>query len=179
VRTKSVLIVCALFAGGVANAHEFSGAHGTVVVDWEAPNISRVISSGYGDSFGLEAWVRMGFPESVEVDGRQCIDGSYFLFDVDDDFDFDFAFDIDETVTIELLFARASGFEKQGAVAELAAKMIARLGEFDAVAADARLELEAWSVAEPLESMFREQRPQILESVDQARRVYAVMLDQP
>jgi len=91
-----------LLNGGVALAHEFSGAHGTVTVDWTAPNIARVLSSGYGDSFGTEAWARKGFPELVEVDGRQCVKGTYFLFDVDDDF----AFDIDETVTVEMLFAR-------------------------------------------------------------------------
>jgi hypothetical protein len=107
-KIKSLAIAGMLLAGSLAFAHEFSGAHGTVAVDWTAPNISRVISSGYGDSFGMEAWVRMGFPEPLEVDGRQCIDGSYLLFDVDDDF----AFDIDETVTIEFLFdrTRSSGF---------------------------------------------------------------------
>ena len=91
-----------LLSGGVALTHEFSGAHGTVTVDWTAPNIARVLSSGYGDSFGTEAWARKGFPELVEIDGRQCVKGTYFLFDVDDDF----AFDIDETVTIEFLFDR-------------------------------------------------------------------------
>jgi hypothetical protein len=106
--TRSVFVTCLLLACSAALTHEFSGAHGTVAVDWAAPNISRVISSGYGDSFGLEAWARMGLPDPVEIDGRQCIDGSYFLFDVDDEF----AFDIDETVTIEFLFdrTRSSGF---------------------------------------------------------------------
>ena len=87
---------------GPAAAHEFAGAHGTVVLDWELSNIRRVLASGYGDSFGTEAWARKGFPESVEIDGRQCMDGSYFLFDVDDEF----AFDIDETVTLEVLVDR-------------------------------------------------------------------------
>lgn len=97
-----------MFFSGVLLAHEFSGPHGTVIVDWEAVNVKRIMSSGYGDSFGLEAWARMGFPEPVTVDGRQCIDGSYFLFDVNDDF----AFNIDETVTIEFLFerSRSNGF---------------------------------------------------------------------
>lgn len=100
--TSTATILSVLFNGGVVLGHEFSGAHGTVTVDWAAPNISRVLSSGYGDSFGTEAWARKGFPELVDVEGRQCVEGSYFLFDVDDDF----AFDIDETVTIELLFDR-------------------------------------------------------------------------
>lgn len=87
---------------GTATAHDFSGAHGTVTIDWSAPNVSRVLSSGYGDSFGTESWSRKGLPELVEIEGRQCVKGSYFLFDVDDNF----AFDIDETVTVELLFDR-------------------------------------------------------------------------
>jgi hypothetical protein len=91
-----------LLHGGVSLAHEFSGAHGTVTVDWTAPDISRVLASGYGDSFGSEVWARKGFPELVEVDGRQCVKGTYFLFDVNDEF----AFDIDETVTVEMLFDR-------------------------------------------------------------------------
>ena len=87
--TSLFIAFLVLLNGGVALAHEFSGAHGTVTVDWTAPNIARVLSSGYGDSFGTEAWARKGFPELVEVDGRQCVKGTYFLFDVDDDFAFD------------------------------------------------------------------------------------------
>ncbi len=60
-----------LLNGGVALAHEFSGAHGTVTVDRTAPNIARVLSSAYGDSFGTKAWVRKEFSEPVEVEGRQ------------------------------------------------------------------------------------------------------------
>ncbi len=102
----SLLLVAAITLQ--ATAHEFSGPHGTVAIDWSTPNISRVWSSGYGDSFGTEAWARAGFPERVEVEGRQCVQGTYFLFDVDDEF----AFDIDETVEIEFLFdrSRSEGF---------------------------------------------------------------------
>ncbi len=107
-RSYQLLPAICLLISGSAFAHEFSGAHGTVIVDWEAPNVARVLASGYGDSFGTEAWARNGLPEQVEVEGRQCIDGTYILFDVDDSF----AFDIDETVTIEFLFdrTRSSGF---------------------------------------------------------------------
>jgi hypothetical protein len=98
---KSIVLSC-LLVGSAALAHEFSGPHGTVILDWEVPNVSRVISSGYGDSFGIEAAVNMGFPEMEIVEGRQCINGSYFLFDVEEEF----AFDIDETVTLEILFDR-------------------------------------------------------------------------
>ena len=100
--TNSIVAILVLLTGSVVIAHEFTGAHGTVTVDWAAPNINRVLSSGYGDSFGTESWTRKGFPEPVEVDGRQCVKGTYFLFDVDDEF----AFDIDETVTIDMLFDR-------------------------------------------------------------------------
>ena len=89
-------LVWSLMAGSNALAHEFSGAHGTLLLDWKVPGISRVLSSGYGDSFGMEAWARMGLAMPVEIAGRQCIEGTYFLFDVDDKF----MFDVDEMVDI-------------------------------------------------------------------------------
>jgi len=103
-----LLIVIAMLAGHASNAHEYSGPHGTVLVDWQTANVSRITSSGYGDSFGIEAAVKMGFPQAETISGKKCIAGSYFLFDVDDDF----AFDIDETVKLEILFDRrgSTGF---------------------------------------------------------------------
>ena len=97
-----------LFSASGLHGHEFSGAHGTVEIDWPLPNVSRVLSTGYGDSFGADVWTRRGFPEPVEVDGRQCMEGTNFFFDIDDEF----AFDIDETVTVTLLFdrTRSAGF---------------------------------------------------------------------
>jgi hypothetical protein len=102
------LALLTLLAAMASGAHEFSGAHGTVEVDWALPNVSRVVSTGYGDSFGADVWTRKGFPEPVEVEGRQCIEGTNFLFDIDDSF----AYDIDETVTVKLLFdrTRTAGF---------------------------------------------------------------------
>lgn len=96
------------FAVHASHGHEFSGAHGTVEIDWTLPNVSRVVSTGYGDSFGADVWTRKGFPEPVDVDGRQCIEGTNFLFDIDDTY----AFDIDEPVTVTLLFdrTRTTGF---------------------------------------------------------------------
>lgn len=89
-------------------AHERSDPHVRVAVDWNAPNISRVLSSGYGDAFGIEAAVKLGPPMLETVDGRTCVNGSYFLFDIEDDF----AFDIDETVELEILVdrRRSTGF---------------------------------------------------------------------
>ena len=107
-RPPALFMVIALLACQTGMAHEYAGPHGTVIVDWKIPNLSRILSSGYGDSFGIEAAVKMGFPEDEIVDGEYCISGSYFLFDVADDY----AFDIDETVEIEILFdrRRSTGF---------------------------------------------------------------------
>ncbi|SVB80693.1 uncharacterized protein METZ01_LOCUS233547, partial [marine metagenome] len=107
-KIRSFLLVWPLMVGSNSLAHEFSGAHGTLLLDWKVPGISRVLSSGYGDSFGMEAWARKGLAMPAEIAGRQCIEGTYFLFDVDDDF----MFDADETVAIEFLFARpqSAGF---------------------------------------------------------------------
>ena len=106
--TRVGVLIAALLLTICGRAHDFSGAHGTIVIDWSAPNVSRVLASGYGDSFGTEAWARKGLPELVDVDGRRCVDATYLVFDVDDRF----AFDIDETVTIEFLFdrRRSAGF---------------------------------------------------------------------
>lgn len=92
----------------VAAAHEYSGPQGSVVVDWTVPNVSRIESASYSDVFGIEASVKMGFPETEIIEGRECVSGSLFMFDVADDF----AFDIDETVKIEILFdrRRSTGF---------------------------------------------------------------------
>ncbi len=105
---QCLLLACGLLVGHATVPHEYSGIHGKVIVDWHAPNVSRITSSGYGDSFGVEAAVKMGFPEIETVDGKECINGSYFLFDVADDY----AFDIDETVELEILFdrRRSTGF---------------------------------------------------------------------
>jgi len=89
-------------------AHEFSGPQGTVDLDWTVRNVDRIQSASYSDVFGIEASVKMGFPEAEIIEGRECVSGSVFLFDVADDF----AFDIDETVEIEILFdrRRSTGF---------------------------------------------------------------------
>ena len=56
--------------------------------------------------------------------------------------------------------------------------MINKLSEFDTAVADETQELEAWSVGEPLTIMLAEQRVNILERADDARIIYARMLDQ-
>jgi len=105
---RSLFLICGLLFGNAAVSHEYSGIHGTVTVDWVTPHVTRVLSSGYGDAFGVEAAVKMGFPENRTINGKDCIDGSYFLIDIDDDY----AFDIDETVELEILFdrRRSTGF---------------------------------------------------------------------
>jgi hypothetical protein len=94
--------IATLSLAQLSDGHEFSGPQGSVIVDWSAENVSRVLSSGYGDSFGMEAAVKLGFPEPELVGDKQCVSGSYFLFDVDDAF----AFDIDEPVELEVLIDR-------------------------------------------------------------------------
>lgn len=102
------MCLTALLIWQVGIAHEYSGPQGSVSVDWTVPNVSRIESASYGDVFGIEASVKMGFPETEIIEGRKCVSGSLFLFDVTDDF----AFDIDETVELDILFDRrhSTGF---------------------------------------------------------------------
>ena len=69
------------------------------------------------------------------------------------------------------------GFERSNAVARFARRMLTYLDEFDTVQADPVSELEGWSVGGSLEKMLADQRIQILERADAARKVYASMLD--
>ena len=82
-------------------------------------------------------------------------------------------------IPMVFLATTGGGFEKASAVPELARHMIDKLSEFDSVEADATLELEAWSVGEPLTRMVAEQRALIIERAAEARAVYAQMLDRP
>jgi hypothetical protein len=71
------------------------------------------------------------------------------------------------------------GFMKSDAVADIIGRMLERLDEFDTLQVDVDSELETWSVGEPLTEMLGAQRAKILQRVDEARRFYAAMLDQP
>ena len=58
------------------------------LLDWKTDQIDRVVAGGNGRLVGL--------------DGKVCLEGSSFLFDVDDRY----AFDIDETIQMEVEFYR-------------------------------------------------------------------------
>ena len=93
------LFTLPLIALQFASAHE---RHPLAMqeLDWQAENIKHVYAMA-GD-FHAGALIRTwNMPGQVEdVEGRRCLVGPYFIFDVDDGF----AFNIDETVTVDLLF---------------------------------------------------------------------------
>jgi hypothetical protein len=103
----AALAVAAGFLPQRAGAHAAPLGHSTL--EWRKdPNVARVSSMGF-DFHGGDFFVSWRAPGRVErVDGRDCLVGGYFFFDVDDRF----AFDIDETVTLELEFdrSRTDGF---------------------------------------------------------------------
>jgi len=72
-------------------------------LDWNTDaNISRTLAMNI-DFHGGDWFVIWRQPGRIEQrDGRQCLVGPYFFFDVDDQF----AFDIDDTVTLEMVFDR-------------------------------------------------------------------------
>ncbi len=69
------------------------------------------------------------------------------------------------------------GFANTTAVADIVQHMMLRLDQFDPMTADARNELEVWSVGEPLQEMLKKQRRQVHQRVDKARRTYAALTD--
>ena len=62
------------------------------VMDWQTDQISRAVAWGSDREVG----------QIVGLDGKKCLEGSSFSFDVDDRY----AFDIDETVQMEVEFYR-------------------------------------------------------------------------
>ena len=67
------------------------------------------------------------------------------------------AYGVDQAVahTAPVYVTTGGGFEKWPAVPDIARRMIAKLAEFEHLEADSTLELEAWSVGEPLMRMGR------------------------
>lgn len=87
------------------DAHHAQRIRGTELVAWTAPNVSRVLTGGYPDSFGLSAFFNRR-PTVVEtIEGKKCVTGNFLALDVDDHF----AHDIDETVTLKLHLYRRNG----------------------------------------------------------------------
>ena len=101
---RSILALIVLASLG--QSHRELAAHGTprgiLEIDWAPEHVARTISAGYPDSLGLYALPRRGLPTVETIDGRRCISGSFFAFDVEDAF----AFDVDERVELELVFDR-------------------------------------------------------------------------
>ena len=78
------------------------GVDGIVRLDWQTDQVVRVFSAGRAMDWGLAAHPHDPNPGVKEVDGRCCLIGGLFLFDIKDDF----AFDIDETVEVEVVVDR-------------------------------------------------------------------------
>ena len=89
------------------------------------------------------------------------------------------AYGVDQAVahSAPVYVSTGDGFRNRSAVPGIARRMIEKLAEFQFVRADSTLELEAWSVGEPLTRMLTGQRTAILERVDEARLVYMRLLD--
>ncbi|WP_240946091.1 CehA/McbA family metallohydrolase [Pseudomaricurvus alkylphenolicus] len=75
------------------------GPRGVVMLDWHRENISRTLTAGYPESFGLSSFFGRVKPTIKTVGGKRCVHANFIGFDVDDNF----AFDIDEPVELELL----------------------------------------------------------------------------
>jgi len=77
------------FLSAAAHGHGF-GIFGERPLDWRTDQIARVVAKSNGRDAG----------QLVTLDGKQCLEGTGFAFDVDDRY----VFDIDETVQLEVEF---------------------------------------------------------------------------
>jgi len=94
---------CVLLAALATASVELVNAHGTearrsVVVSWPKLHITRVIAANRSE-LGLNG--SKAPEQTVTVDGRACLFGDLFAFDVDDRY----AFDIDEPVEVAVTYA--------------------------------------------------------------------------
>jgi hypothetical protein len=76
----------------LAHGHWIANSPPAQLMDWQTDQISRVVAGGNGREIG----------QLVGLDGKKCLEGSSFSFDVDDRY----AFDIDESVQVEVEFYR-------------------------------------------------------------------------
>jgi len=81
-----------LLSSALAHGH-WSAAAPAQLMDWQTDQISRVVAEDYG---------RETTGQLVGLDGKKCLEGSSFRFDVDDRY----AFDIDEAVQVKVEFYR-------------------------------------------------------------------------
>ena len=93
------ILLSSTIAGNAHNSHPL----GKQVLDWHPdPAIVRSLSLNFDAHAGhfIVAWRPPGGVQTIQ--GKECLHGPYFLFDVDDNV----AFDTDATVTLDLLFDR-------------------------------------------------------------------------
>lgn len=91
--TSLIIVSASYFLQTTAYSHGL-GPRGIQILDWHTKDISRVVSFTPYDIPG----------SVVEVDGRQCLKGYQFYFDVLDNL----AFDVDEEIQIEVDFDRSA-----------------------------------------------------------------------
>ena len=102
IRTIATAFFAAMFISGAAVAH-LKDLTWVEMTGWQPDNITRVVALDHNGHAGEFMYV-LSDPEQGEFEGRQCVRGGLFAFDVDDGF----AFDIDEDVTLEVTLHRAS-----------------------------------------------------------------------
>ncbi len=94
-----IVLSCLVSTGIAHNTHPL----GKQILDWHPdPAITRTLSLNFDSHSGrfIVAWRPPGSVQTIE--GRECLRGPYFLFDVADNV----AFDTDASVTIDLLVDR-------------------------------------------------------------------------
>ena len=103
---KYVLAKITAFVSLCVHAHDDGhNPLGISEIELNNPLFSSVLSAGYADTFGTEAYARTGDPYPRTVHGRPCVTASNLLFDVSDRQYYDLKGP--STITFEFLAERA------------------------------------------------------------------------
>ena len=105
-KVKSVvylLLTLASFSVNGHGGHAGGGPRSVSLLDVRYPNISRALTAGYPDSFGLFSFWGRQPPEKLSVDGRTCQKTNFIALDIDDKYLYD------ANVELELTLRFAGG----------------------------------------------------------------------
>ncbi|MCZ6888742.1 MAG: hypothetical protein O7H39_09625, partial [Gammaproteobacteria bacterium] len=106
-RVAWLLFLCSVCISVSIAAHQLASRY-SAPLEWETQQISKTYAPFLPNYLDLAVYGAAG--KVIDVKGKRCLQGTHFIFDVDNDY----AYDLDETVslTIEFVFPDGSSLDQ-------------------------------------------------------------------